>query len=131
MVTRARARTRGGRPAFRSRAGNIRLGCMLLIVIVGALCYYGSRVGEMYWRYFQYEDGFKQQARFAAHHTDGEIKHALRQMADSLELPDGAHTIYVKRKDHHILLWNEYYDHLDLPFYSRDFYFNPQADYDF
>jgi hypothetical protein len=115
----------------RRRRGNVRLGCILLTVIAGALIYYGSRIGAMYWRYYEYEDAFKQQARFAAHHTDGEIGRTLQQMADTLSLPDGAHHIYVKRKEHHILIWNEYYDHVDLPFYTRDFYFNPQAEFDF
>lgn len=111
--------------------GNVRLGCLLAILILTASVYFGSRIGRVYWRYYQYEDAFKQQARFAAHHTDSEITHTLRQMADSLDLPDGARAIYIKRKDHHILIWNEYYDHVDLPFYPRDFYFNPQAERDF
>jgi hypothetical protein len=82
----------------------------------------------MYLRYYQFQDAFKQEVRFAAHHTDGEIKTQLRNLADSLQLPDEARSIYVKRKGHHIMIWNEYYYHVELPFFTRDFYFNPQAD---
>jgi hypothetical protein len=112
------------------RRGGVRLGCLLTMAIGAAAIYYGASIGQMYLRYYQYRDAFKQEARFALHHSDVEIKQHLRTFADSLQLPEEARTIYVKRKEHHILIWNEYYYHVDLPFYSRDFYFNPQADGD-
>jgi hypothetical protein len=109
------------------RRGGTRLGCLLTMAVLAAAAYYGTDIGQMYLRYYQYQDAFKQEARFAVHHSDAEIKRHLRTFADSLQLPDEAHTIYVKRKEHHIVIWNEYYYHIDLPFYSRDFYFNPQS----
>lgn len=113
------------------KGGGVRLGCVFTIVLAGALLYYGTGIGQLYWRYYQYQDAYKQEARFADHHTDDEIKHHLRAVADSLGLPEQAQKIYVKRKPRHILIWNEYYDHVDLPFFSRDFYFNPTAEADF
>jgi hypothetical protein len=110
------------------RTGGTRLGCLLTMAVLGAAVYYGASVVQMYFRYYQYQDAFKQEARFAGHHTDGEIKRHLQDLADSLQLPDEAQTIYLKRKEHHIVIWNEYYYHVELPFFSRDFYFNPQAE---
>jgi hypothetical protein len=111
-----------------ARHGGTRLGCILSIaVLVGAL-YYGSSLIQMYVRYYQFQDAFKQEVKFAGHHTDGEIKRHLQALADSLQLPDEAQTIFLKRKEHHIVIWNEYYYHVELPFFSRDFYFNPQAE---
>ncbi len=117
-------------PRTGARAGNVRLGCLFVMLVVGVLVYVGTSVGQMYMRYYQYEDAFKQEVRFAAHHSDTEIKRHLQSLADTLQLPDDAQTIYLKRKPHHILIWNEYYYHLDLPFFARDFYFNPQAEGD-
>jgi hypothetical protein len=112
------------------RVGGVRLGCLLAMVIVGGAIYYGTGVGQMYMHYYEYEDAFKQEVRFASQHSDEEIKDHLQALADSLQLPDDAQTIYLKRKDHHILIWNEYYYHVELPFFSRDFYFNPKAEGD-
>jgi hypothetical protein len=110
------------------RAGGVRLGCILALVVVAAGIYYGANIGEMYLRFYRYQDAFKQEVRFAGHHTDVEITLHLRALADSLQLPDDAQHLFLKRKPHHILIWSEYYDHVDLPFLSRDFYFNPHAE---
>jgi hypothetical protein len=122
--------TRIARRHGRSRAGGTRLGCLLTMAVVGALIYYGTSIGQMYMRFYRFEDAFKQEVKFAGHHTDTEIKDHLRSLADTLELPADAHVVFVKRKPDHILLWNEYYYHVELPFYSRDFYFNPHAEGD-
>jgi hypothetical protein len=114
------------------RTGGVRLGCLFVLALAVAAVYCGAPVGDMYWRYYQFRDEFRQEARFASQHTDQDIRRHLRALADSLKLPDEADTIYVKRKGHHILIWTEYYDRVDAPFIARDsFYFNPQAEGDF
>jgi hypothetical protein len=110
--------------------GGVRLGCLLAMAVVGALIYYGSSIGQMYWRFARFDDAFKQEVKFAGKHSDTEIKKHLRALADSLDLPADAQAITVKRKADHILLWDEYYYHVDLPFFTRDFYFNPHAEGD-
>jgi hypothetical protein len=115
-----------------TRLGGVRLGCLLLLVIVGGAMYYGAPLGDMYWKYYQFRDAFRQEVRFASQHTDDDIRRHLRALADTLQLPEEADTIFVKRKHNHILIWTEYYDHVDVPFVARDsFYFNPQAEGDF
>jgi hypothetical protein len=129
MVTRTGRGPAGG-PRPTARTAGVRLGCLLALVVVGAAIYYGGVIGDKYLRYYRYQDAFKQEVRFAAHHTDEEIKIHLRAVADSLQLPDDSKHLFLKRKPHHILIWNEYYDHVELPFLSRDFYFNPHAEGD-
>jgi hypothetical protein len=122
------------RPGLRpppQRLGGVRLGCLFVLVLAVAAAYYGAPLGDMYWRYYQFRDAFRQEVRFAGQHSDEDIRRHLRALADSLQLPDEADTIYVKRKGHHILIWTEYYDRVDVPFVARDsFYFNPQAEGD-
>lgn len=113
-----------------ARTAGVRLGCLLSLVVAGAILYYGGVIADKYLRYYRYQDAFKQEVRFAAHHTNDEIKIHLHAVADSLQLPDDAQHLFLKRKPHHILIWNEYYDHVELPFLSRDFYFNPHAEGD-
>jgi hypothetical protein len=115
---------------IRARLGGVRLGCLLAMAVVAAAIYYGTQAGQMYLRFYRFQDAFKQEVKFAGHHTDNEIKGNLRALADSLGLPPDAQAIFIKRKPDHILLWNEYYYHLELPFYARDFYFNPHAEGD-
>ncbi len=113
------------------RTGGVRLGCLFVLALGVAAVYFGAPVGDMYWRYYQFRDAFRQEARFASQHSDQDIRRHLRALADTLQLPDEADTIYVKRKSHHILIWTEYYDRVDVPFIARDsFYFNPQAEGD-
>jgi hypothetical protein len=114
----------------RRNSGGVRLGCLLTMAVVGALIYYGTSIGQMYMRFYRFEDAFKQEVKFAGKRSDEDIKDHLRALADTLELPPDARSIYLKRKQDHITLWDEYYYHIELPFYSRDFYFNPHAEGD-
>jgi hypothetical protein len=114
-----------------TRRGGVKLGCFLVMVVLGIGGYCGAYIGEAFWKYYQFTDAFKQQARFADHYTDRQIKQHLRQMADSLVLPDDAYEIVVERGRHHIVIDNQYYAHVSLGPLTRDFFFNPHAEADF
>jgi hypothetical protein len=115
----------------RSRTGGVKLGCFLFMVVIGVCAWAGAYVGEAYWKYYQFADAFKQEAKFAGHYTDRQIKQHLRAMADSLVLPDDAYDIVVERGRHHIVIDNQYYAHVTVGMMSRDFFFNPHAEADF
>jgi hypothetical protein len=115
----------------RRRTGGVKLGCFLVMLILGVAGYAGAYVGDAYWKYYQYADAFKQEAKFAGHYTDRQIKQHLRSMADSLVLPDDAYDITVDRGRHHIVIDNQYYAHVMVGPVSRDFFFNPHAEADF
>ena len=130
MVTRRVGRHGADAPSM--AVGASRLGCLFALALAVATLYFGIPVGNMYWRYYQFRDAFRQEARFASQHSDDAIKKHLRALADTLQLPDEADVIYVKRREQHILIWAEYYDRVVVPFVPPDsFYFNPQAEADF
>jgi hypothetical protein len=127
MVTRV-GRGYAGR---RSRRGGVKLGCFFAMILLGVGAWAGAYIGDAYWKYYQFADAFKQEAHFAGHYTDRQIKQHLRSMADSLVLPDDAYEIVVERGRHHIVIDNQYYAHVNMGFLTRDFFFNPHAEADF
>jgi hypothetical protein len=118
------------RAAWR-RAGGVRLGCMLFTFVIAVAAYVAAYVGQSYWKYYQFQDAFKNEAKFATHYSDKQIKEHLRSMADSLLLPDDAYDIDIDRSKHHIDISGQYYDHVKLGPVSRDFYYSPHGEADF
>ena len=109
------------------RAGKGALGCLLTLVIVGAIGYFAWSVGSTYWAYYQFQDRMKQEARFAMHRSDALIQRRLRDFADSLGLPEGAQQVNVRRRQRTIQIWAEYYQILEFPGFVREVFFHPQA----
>lgn len=103
------------------------LGCLVSLLVVVAIAYFGVNVGAPYWRYYQFRDAFQQEARFADRKTDAEIVTALRLKADSLALPAQAHRINVRRTPGDIIIWAEYAETIDFPFVTKDITFRPLA----
>ena len=125
----SRPRARGA--ALRARRGAGSLGCLVMLLVLAALMYFAVNVGEVYLRAYRFEDAMKAEAKFANRRTDEEIKRRLRARADSLGLPEGAHTVRVRRTPAKVIIWAEYYDPVELPLFVKDFYFNPQAEGEF
>jgi hypothetical protein len=110
------------------RRGTSRWGCLLLLVIVGVAAYYGAPVVKMYWRYYRYDDAFREQARYAEQATDEEILKQLNATADTLGLPPAARAIKVVRKPHRITISAEYSEYWEAPYFGRDLSFYPYAE---
>ncbi len=102
--------------ARRVRRGTSRLGCLVQLVILGGLIYFGVYLGEDALSYYRLRDAMKQEARFAAHRTDQQIKDRLRAFTDSVKLPDDAKDIQIVRDDSTIRIWTEYDQEIQLPF---------------
>lgn len=111
----------------RARWGKGALGCLLTLLIVAAIGYFGVNAGEVYFRFYQYQDAMKQEVRFAAHNSDAVILRHLRSQADSLGLPEAAGEVTLQRDGRHIELESEYYEHIELPLTVREVHFNPHA----
>jgi len=43
----------------RSRAGRSSLGCLVALLLVVALIYFGVKVGEVYWRAYEFKDAMR------------------------------------------------------------------------
>jgi hypothetical protein len=99
--------------------------------VVVAAGYFGSKVGQVYWRFYQYQDAMNQQAHFAETVNDEQIRKRLISKADSLSLPNDAADVTVVRTGRHIDLSADYTEKVELPMYVRTFHFTPKAEYDY
>jgi hypothetical protein len=112
----------------RRRAGWTSLGCILVMVIVGALGYFAFTIGRVYWRYYQYKDAMAQEGKFASHNDDSVIVAHLRARADSLGLPEAAKRVHIRRRPGVIYIWSEYYETVELPGFVKDIEFVPEIE---
>lgn len=111
-----------------ARRGASSVGCLFWLMIVVAVIYFGVNVGEIYWRYYEYQDDMRQEVRFAPNSTNDKILARLRARADSLGLPEDARDIGLRRTQKSISIEAEYYERIELPMYARDVLFHPHAE---
>jgi hypothetical protein len=112
----------------RSRPGSSSLGCLFALLLLSAVGYFAVNIGEVYFRFYQYQDAMRQEVRFASHNSDQVILRHLRAQADSLGLPEAAGEVTLQRDGRHIEMESEYYVHIELPLYVREVRFNPHAE---
>jgi hypothetical protein len=98
------------------RRGASRLGCLIQLIILGGLVYFGAYAGQDILEYYRLRDAMKQEARFATLRTDTQIRDHLRSFADSVGLPVDAQEINIVRGENTIKIWTEYDQPLRLPF---------------
>lgn len=110
------------------RVGKSSLGCLFMLLLLVAIIYFGVNVGEVYLRYYQFHDSMAQNAHFAKQLSDDEIRARLSLAADSLGLPESAHHVQVRRRDHDISIGTEYYERVELPGYVREIHFQPHVE---
>ncbi len=114
-----------------SRRGDSKIGCLVMLAVVAVVGYYGNQVGQIYWRYYRYVDAMREEARFSEQVRDSDIVRHLNQVADTLELPVAARTIDIRRTPHHVRISADYSEHWNVPYFGRDFDFEPTAETDF
>ena len=112
----------------RPRTGSSTLGCLFMLLLLSAAGYFAVNVGEVYFRFYQFQDGMRQEVRFASHNSDQVILRHLRAQADSLGLPEAAGEVTLQRDGRHIEIESEYYEHIELPLLVREVRFNPHAE---
>src|SRR6476660_8462380 len=112
----------------RRRVGLSSLGCLVTLLLLAAVIYFGVNIGEHYFRFYQYQDAMRQEVKFAAHNGDALILRHLRERADSLGLPEAAGEVTLQRDGRHIEVESEYYVHIELPLIVREQRFNPHAE---
>ena len=110
------------------RRGASSLGCLFMLLVLSAVAYFGVNVGEVYWRFYRYQDDFRQEARFAGRTKDEVILARLHALADSLDLPPDAHEIELKRGTSRITIRAEYTERVELPLNVREIRFTPHAE---
>ncbi|TFG46897.1 MAG: hypothetical protein E4H41_00765 [Gemmatimonadales bacterium] len=112
-----------------NRRGSSSTGCLLTMLIFSAVLYYGINIGEVYWRFYQYQDEMRSQARLAPSLADGVIRRRLLLTVDRLGLPAEAQRIQIKRtsRPRQITIEAEYEEAVRLPLFNHTFHFRPRA----
>lgn len=114
-----------------SRAtGRSTLGCLVALLIVTVALYFGVNIGEVYWKYYRYQDAMQQEANFAEMRTDQTIIRRLVSVAESLGLPDAARQVQIRRDQNtrRIYIAAEYLERVELPGFVRTFHLTPRAE---
>jgi hypothetical protein len=112
----------------KQRRGASALGCLFSLFIVAAIGYFGVNIGRVYWRFYQYQDDMRQEARFGGQRTNDQILVHLKASADSLGLPEGAAKITIRRTEKSIAIESDYYENIEVPMYVREVHFHPHAE---
>jgi hypothetical protein len=110
--------------------GRSTLGCLVALLIVTASLYFGIQAGELYWKYYRFQDAMQQEARFAQMRTDQAIVRRLVSAADSLGLPDAARRVQIQRDQatRRIYIAAAYSERVELPGFVRTIHFTPRAE---
>ena len=114
---------------MRRRRGRTSVGCLIGLLVLVTVIYFGVNIGETYLRYYRFVDGMKQEARFSARFTDEEIQGHLAALADSLGLPEGARHVRIRRAANRIAISSAYYERVELPLTVREVLFEPHIEW--
>lgn len=107
-----------------NRRGTSSVGCLTVLAFLAAAVFVGVRIGEPYYRYYQFHDAVQQEAHFAAFRTDSALRQDIWTNADSLQLPDGAYRVFIKRGQSSIRIHTAYDDVWSLWRYQRPVHFS-------
>jgi hypothetical protein len=110
-----------------NRRGASRLGCLVSVLLVVTIAYFGFNIGEVYLRFFRLRDAMEQEARFAHNRTDDAIRLRIAALVDSIGLPDEAGRLTIIRNNSRIMISSDYSEHVELPLLVREFKFAPQV----
>jgi hypothetical protein len=110
-----------------ARRGASRLGCLVGMLLLVTVAYFGFNMGEVYLRFYRLRDAMAQEARFAHNRNDDAIRLRLVALADSLGLPDDAGRVTITRDAARIVIKTSYTEHVELPLFVREFHFAPQV----
>ena len=115
-----------------NRRGVGALGCMVYLVLIAAVVYFGGPFVGAYIDYYRYKDAMKQEAKYSQQHTDVEIQSRLKVFADSLGLPAGASAVRVNRGRQRVTIIGTYVETVPVPILGpRRVRFNPRAEASF
>lgn len=102
-----------------SRRGSMLRGCLVSLLFVVILVYLGMSAAEVALNYYRFKDAMQQEVRFAQARSDDAIKRRLRNVADSLDLPEGARRIRIARDPSSIIVVAEYEDTISVAWFRR------------
>ncbi len=112
------------------RRGASSRGCLLSLLFLAVVLYYGVNIGEVFWRYGQFKEEMRSQARLAPSIENSVIRRRIVAKADELSLPEEARDISIRRlaTTRKIVIEAEYQESVDLPFFNHTFTLKPRAE---
>ncbi|MBI4421321.1 MAG: hypothetical protein HY560_10885 [Gemmatimonadetes bacterium] len=116
-------------PTGRDRRGKVNTGCLLLLLALAVVAYYGVGIGSAYFNYWQMESEMRSQARLAPGLTDEVITRRLVARAQELGLPPEARRIRIRRieRSRQIVITTSWPQRLELPFFALVVPMRPEA----
>jgi hypothetical protein len=111
------------------RRGSSTTGCLFTVMLFCVALYYGVHIGDVYLRYYQFQEEMRSEARLAPSLTDGVIRRRLLLKVDQLDLPAEAQKIQIKRtaRPPQITIEAEYTEEVHLPLFNHAFRLHPHA----
>ena len=113
--------------SLRARAGVTLRGCLVTVLVLAAIGYFGVKMGEPYFRYMEYKDAMKQEIRFRSQLAPEQIKANLALVADSLGLPPQAQNVSVRKERGQLTIEARYEETVEFPFVKREIRLSPRA----
>ena len=105
-------------------------GCLVSLLILVAVLYYGVNIGEVYFRYYRLLDEMKTQARLAAALDNGTIQRRIQAAIQDIGVPEEAGTeltITRRPSPREITIETTYRESVHLPLFDHTFRFHPKA----
>jgi hypothetical protein len=116
--------------AARGRRGASTTGCLVSLLVLVAVLYYGVNIGEVYFRYYRLLDEMGTQARVAAALDNGTIQRRIAAAIQEIGLPDDASSnLQITRtaSPREITIESDYSESVHLPLFDHTFKFHPKA----
>ena len=113
---------------MRSHRGITKVGCLLVLLVVAAVAYFGTPAAEAYMRYLKYEDAMDQELRFRSELADEALRTRFRVIVDSLSLPPEAAQVTITRRSGDVTVEANYEEFVPLPGTEWRIAFNPRAE---
>jgi len=114
--------------ALRGRRGGSSFGCLVMVLLLAGVVYYGLPVAEIYFRYYQLQEAMKSEARLAPGISDDVIRRRLIAQADTLLGNPPVFTITRAGRPARIIIETRYSEQVTRPFFKRTFVLKPRAE---
>ncbi len=112
------------------RRGASTMGCLVSLLVLVAVLYYGVNIGEVYFRYYRLLDEMGTQARVAAALDNGTIQRRVAAAIQEIGIPEDAATnLQITRTatPREITIESDYTESVHLPLFDHTFKFHPKA----
>ena len=112
------------------RRGASTMGCLLSLLVLVAVLYYGVNIGEVWFRYYRLADEMSTQARLAAALDNGTIQRRIASAIQEIGIPDeAAANLEITRtaSPRQITIETQYNESVHLPLFNHTFHLHPKA----